>query len=461
TLVTRVERGPQCYVRQDHERVVLGPVAMVTVPARHYCLVRHPVARGADGSVERDGSGQARLRHGDLEVRLAQEPFPLHPGELLEQDVTPLRVVPADTALRLRALLDFEDEDGARRVAGDEWLFEGPGTYIPRKEVEVAETLQATVIRPNQAVRLRARKECTDRDGTRRVTGEEWLVRRVGAYLPGVYEEVLDVVDAFVLTEKVALHLRATRPFRDAQGTLRRTGEEWLVTQAQSDAYVPDVCEELVAPVAVTTLGPRHFCVVLDPVGDDGRPQLGCQKVIKGECSFFLRPGERLQAGIQDVFVLGEDEGLLLQALQNVTHEDEDGREVTRRAGERWLLRGPLEYVPPAEVAVIERRRAVALGDGEGIYVRDMRTGKVRAVLAQTYMLTATEELWEKELAPGVEALLARPRDPRGQHFEVPEDPAELGRLFSVPDFVGDACKALASRVRGAVAAVSFDDFHK
>uniref|UniRef100_A0A8C6YJN3 Major vault protein n=1 Tax=Nothoprocta perdicaria TaxID=30464 RepID=A0A8C6YJN3_NOTPE len=507
-------RGPQCYVRQDHERVVLGPVAMVTVPARHYCLVRHPVARGADGSVERDGSGQARLRHGDLEVRLAQEPFPLHPGELLEQDVTPLRVVPADTALRLRALLDFEDEDGARRVAGDEWLFEGPGTYIPRKEVEVAETLQATVIRPNQAVRLRARKECTDRDGTRRVTGEEWLVRRVGAYLPGVYEEVLDVVDAFVLTEKVALHLRATRPFRDAQGTLRRTGEEWLVTQAQSDAYVPDVCEELVAPVAVTTLGPRHFCVVLDPVGDDGRPQLGCQKVIKGECSFFLRPGERLQAGIQDVFVLGEDEGLLLQALQNVTHEDE----VTRRAGERWLLRGPLEYVPPAEVAVIERRRAVALGDGEGIYVRDMRTGKVRAVLAQTYMLTATEELWEKELAPGVEALLARPRDPRGhwwagprgrglghgggaigveagpsqapppqalggprgargggvsisgacpeagparRHFEVPEDPAELGRLFSVPDFVGDACKALASRVRGAVAAVSFDDFHK
>ena len=47
------------------------------------------------------------------------------------------------------------------------------------------------------------------------------------------------------------------------------------------------------------------------------------------------------------------------------------------------------------------------------------------------------------------------------RHFEVPEDPKALGRLFSVPDFVGDACKALASRVRGAVAAVTFDDFHK
>ena len=34
-------------------------------------------------------------------------------------------------------------------------------------------------------------------------------------------------------------------------------------------------------------------------------------------------------------------------------------------------------------------------------------------------------------------------------------------KIFSVPDFVGDACKAIASRIRGAVAGVQFDDFHK
>lgn len=34
-------------------------------------------------------------------------------------------------------------------------------------------------------------------------TGEEWLVRSVGAYLPAVFEEVLDLVDAVILTEKV------------------------------------------------------------------------------------------------------------------------------------------------------------------------------------------------------------------------------------------------------------------
>ncbi len=40
-------------------------------------------------------------------------------------------------------------------------------------------------------------------------------------------------------------------------------------------------------------------------------------------------------------------------------------------------------------------------------------------------------------------------------------DETEAAKIFSVPDFVGDACKAIASRVRGAVAGVKFDDFHK
>ncbi len=49
------------------------------------------------------------------------------------------------------------------------------------------------------------------------------------------------------------------------------------------------------------------------------------------------------------------------------------------------------------------------------------------------------------------------------RHFDIkaPADSADAAALFSVPDFVGDACKAIASRIRGAVASVQFDDFHK
>ena len=42
-----------------------------------------------------------------------------------------------------------------------------------------------------------------------------------------------------------------------------------------------------------------------------------------------------------------------------------------------------------------------------------------------------------------------------------PKTEQDAAKLFSVPDFVGDACKAIASRIRGNVAASQFDDFHK
>ncbi|XP_029913507.1 major vault protein [Myripristis murdjan] len=589
TNIARVEIGPLTYIRQDNERVLFPPVRMTMVPPRHYCVIANPVARDDNGQVLFDQSGQAKLRHADLEIRLAQDPFPLYPGEEIKQDVTPLQIVYPDTALRLQALLDFEEEGGVKRVAGDEWLFEGPGTYIPRKEVTVLETIKATVIRENQAIRLRARKEGVDRGGVRRVTGEEWLVRKVGAYLPGAHEEVIDIVNAFILTDKNALHVRALRPFKDSGGRDRRTGEEWLVTMADREAHIPSVAEEVVDVVSVTTLNSRQYCVILDPVGPDGKPQLGQKRVVKGERSFFLQPGEHLEHGIQDVYVLSEEEGLVLRAVEafNDTEQQEEEEEeeeeelmeerakrsrrsgVLRRPGDRWMLRGPIEYVPPATVEVVLKRQAIPLDENEGIYVRDIKTGKVRAVIGHTYMLTHDEELWEKELPQNVEALLASPHDPLADrsdrsrtavskprdktrvvayrvphnaavqvydyrekrarvvfgpemvmlgpdeqftvlslsgdkpkranvikaiclllgpdfftdiitietadharlqlqlsynwHFDVKTraDAAQAASLFSVPDFVGDACKAIASRVRGAVASVQFDDFHK
>jgi major vault protein len=198
-------------------------------------------------------------------------------------------VIPANSALRLKAVLDFDDENGVKRTAGDEWLFEGPGTYIPRKEVSIEEQVRATVIKPNQAIKLRARKECTDRSGSNRVTGEEWIVKQTGAYLPGAYEEVVSVVDAYVLTEKKALHLRAIRTFVDDFNKKRLNGEEWLITFSDTDTHIPSVYEEVVGVVNVTTLNSRQYTVLIDPIGSDGKPQMGKKKLVKGEKSFFLQ----------------------------------------------------------------------------------------------------------------------------------------------------------------------------
>ena len=45
--------------------------------------------------------------------------------------------------------------------------------------------------------------------------------------------------------------------------------------------------------------------------------------------------------------------------------------------------------------------------------------------------------------------------------FEVDTTDDKASKIFNVRDFTGDACKAIASRVRGAVASVTFDHFHK
>mmetsp|Transcript_52982 Transcript_52982/g.110505 ORF Transcript_52982/g.110505 Transcript_52982/m.110505 type:complete len:685 (-) Transcript_52982:1188-3242(-) len=542
---------------------LLGPEEMVLVPPRCYCIVKNPVKRDDKGDVSVDSRGQARLSYGEEEVRMAGQPFPLYPGEELIQLPTPLTIVPSQAALRLSAIRDFDD-----KVAGDEWLFTGPATYTPRVEVRVLGTVLATIVRPGTALRLRARQALRDAAGRERQAGEEWLMRAAGAYLPGVHEALVEVVLPMVLTPRLAIHLRARRTFVDALGRQRRAGEEWLFTSEDCETHIQDVHEEVVnASLDIVTLARNQYCTVRNPWDDEGRPQMGRLDLRRGERAFFLKPGEELVGGrILDVVVLGPDEALLLRATQPFT----DAGDVARTPGDRWTVVGPCEYVPPVEVEVVKRYRAIPLDETEGIYVRNIKTGAVEMVIGRTYLLGPDEELWEKQLSPEVEDLLAMPhndtkgvkvadmaragggrdktrvvtyRTPHNSALQVYDyrqkssrvvwgpglvmlapdeqftilslsggkpkkqnqihalslslgpdfmtdvvvvetsDHARLqiqlsynwkfdidshsrnmedaAKIFQVPDFIGDACKAIASRVRGAVAAASFDDFHK
>jgi len=313
-----------------------------------------------------------------------------------------------------------------------------------------------------------------------------------------------------------------------------------------------------------TTLTSRQYCVVLDPWDPKiGKPRLGSKELRKGELSFFLLPGEKLETGIQNIYVLDSEEALLLRAKE--VYEDIKMEEV-RQPGDRWMIFGPCDYVPPVSIEILERRRRIPLDENEGIYVRDIKTGRVRAVTGQSYLLEPYEELWEKQLPDSVEELLVKsgtyqglggdkskksgvrdktrlvsyrtphnsalqvydykakksrvvfgpdlvmlgpdeqfsvltlsgdvPKRP-GQikalalllgpdfmtdvvvvetsdharlslklsyswHFDIDRNDIETSTaIFNVPDFVGDACKAIASKVRGTVAQHSFDNFHK
>jgi major vault protein len=588
TNVTRVEVGPQTFIRKDNEKVLIPATKMVIVPPRHYCVVRNPVVRDAETRViERDNLGQVKLQHAETEIRLAQDPFPLYPGEDMDDRVTALTVVQALTALRLKVTRDFVDDAEHGRTAGEEYLFEGPGTYIPRKEVEVVATENAVIVMPNEALKMSALRDTVDRDGSRRVAGEEWMVRRPGSYLPGAYEKVVRKCSATILSDKTAVHVKALRSFSDQSGIRRKNGEEYLITLREMESFISDVYEEVVGMVNITTLTVRQYCVIVNPHGEDGKPQLGHRKMIKGEKSFFLQPGEQLEAGIQNVYVFSDDEGLVLKSLE-AFHDESVTPAIDRQPGDRWMLKGPMEYIPPVQVVVVAKRKATPLHENEGIYVRNTKTGSVRAVIGQTYMLGEHEELWTKKMPVMVSTLLNKNRDAmadRGEWinpekekrrdkaaketqdgppaitmisdhtrvitFQVPHNAAvqiydykskrsrvvfgpdlvmldpneeftqlslsggkpkkanliraialllgpdfcsdiiivetsdharlqlqlsynwnfdvqkalesqdDAARLFCVPDFIGDMCKAIASRIRGAVSGVSFDDFHK
>ena len=397
--IKRIVEGPITFVKKEHEVVIKGPDDMIVLPPESYCIISNPIARDEKGKPIMNKYNEFQIRFGRQEIRQSEdytEPFPLYPGEQLEKDITSYKIVETNTALIIKAIRDFDDKH-----AGDRWLFKGPGVYIPKIDEEVEKQIEASIIKQNQALKIRAIRDTKVKDVVRKA-GEVWLEREQGAYLPSVDEEIITSIEGKVLTDKKALHLKATANFTDKYDIKRKAGEEWLVTKDMAEVHIRDVYEEIVGEVKLTTLTKNQYCVVLNPVDKNGVPQLGRRELRRGESTFFLKPGESLKNGIQSARVLSEHQSLLIQAIENI----KDGEE-TKVSGSKWVIRGPREYIPPAEVEVLEERESIPLDENEGIYVRNIKTGQVRIVKNTVYMLTSDEILWEKELSDEVEELLS------------------------------------------------------
>lgn len=72
------------------------------------------------------------------------------------------------------------------------------------------------------------------------------------------------------------------------------------------------------------------------------------------------------------------------------------------------MIYGPCDFIPPVEVEILEPRKIIPLGESEGIYVRDSKTGEVKTIIGHSYMLKPHEDLWDMDLSPEVENLIAR-----------------------------------------------------
>jgi len=94
---------------------------------------------------------------------------------------------------------------------------------------------------------------------------------------------------------------------------------------------------------------------------------------------------------------------LLIKAIETFTEG-----ETTHQSGDRWMVKGPCRYYPSTKVKIVVQRKNICLDKNEGIYVRDIRTGEVKLVSGETYMLKAHEDLKHYRLPADVDRLLTK-----------------------------------------------------
>jgi len=404
--LVKVVQGPQTYIVQENEEIVGAvPQNMIVIPPMHYICIKNPVICKEDGTPELEKHGQPKLAFAETQYRFQSQyktPFFLYFGEEVLGKLEKLLFVKTNTALTLTALRTFQEGEITRQN-GDSWLFIGPKFYYPRPDRRIVNTIDAIIIKSCSALRLKANQNFKDDCGIVHKAGEEWLVREPGAYIKGVYETVVRLQNPVLINDRQAIHLRALKAFKDVYGNDHKAGEEWILTPNVTSWHIIDIFEEQVAILNMIVLTKDQFAVILNPIGNDGKNQKGSKKLMQGEKSFFLQPGEELEKGIENIMILNENEAVLLQAKESFKDSlyNED-----RIPGDKWMVKGPCRFLPPIEVEIVEKRSVIPLDDKEGIYVRDTKKGTVRAQIGKSYLLEANEELWANELTEVEEEIL-------------------------------------------------------
>jgi len=190
--------------------------------------------------------------------------------------------------------------------------------------------------------------------------------------------------------------LRAKRTFNDCFDKERKAGEEWIITYDDHEVHVPGVYEEVVQPIHCIVVNSRQYCIINNPVGEDGKPQLGRKKIIKGHACFFLKVGESVLA-IKDIYVLNAEDALQVRAIEEF-EERRNNRTYKWSPGQKFYIYGPQEYCPPLEAEVLSRRRALIQYDSLGFFALYSYSSKLLSIIMAVALVFYLYRLNVKEL---------------------------------------------------------------
>lgn len=138
-----------------------------------------------------------------------------------------------------------------------------------------------------------------------------------------------------------------------------------------------------------------EFATIINPYNPKSQIIMhGKREIRQGPCIFSLHPGEQLEGNkISHNYVLAHNMGLIIRCIKDYEEND-----VFHKAGDIWLIKGPVLYYPHINTEIVKVIEAISLGKQDGLYIKNINTGHVRLEKGpQTIMLTPFEELYYKQ----------------------------------------------------------------
>lgn len=127
---------------------------------------------------------------------------------------------------------------------------------------------------------------------------------------------------------------------------------------------------------------------------------MGKREVRQGPVVFSLYPGEEVESGgVQKAYVLNSNQAIIVQATDSFTCTSTDGKEEIHQAGEKWVVKGPVNFIPNKNEKVIRQMDSINVSQNQAIYVRNITTSELKLVKGPaSYILGHDEELFNKSL---------------------------------------------------------------
>jgi len=437
------------------------------------------------------------------------------PGPLVYYDRVEVDVIEAlsastityNRALRVKAKKDFTDINGIARISGEEWLIKTPGSYIQAAEEDLVKYEYPIILNDQTAITLEATGNFKDAYGIQRDIGSKWIVTNEisSIHLCDVYEKHLKtsnkiilnkwqycrirnpskngvnqygsteirkgetsfflqpneelvnnkIEDIHILSKDEALLIMCKETFKDENGIEHISGERWIVQGPRS--FIPSIEIEIIDKRERIYLSENDGIYVRDIHSGEVK--------LVSNTSYLLEAHEELWEK-----ELPEDVSLL---LENDGHYDTT--KPPKLKGKRVKSDLVSFIVPHNSVTqifdykkkknnVVFGPQTIKLNPHEQFTILKLSGGNPKY---ENRIKSLIKRLGPDYLSDTIEvetsdhAKLNLKLTYSWQFIFDKNSEEDLEKLFQVHDFVGDACKSIASRIRGIVSSVSFDTFHK